>query len=150
MSTEPTPKSRKGVGGRPTDYDPSYCKVVIELGRKGKSIASVCAKLMVPRTVLFKWAQAHPEFDEALTVFRELAQDHWETIGYEGMKTKGIDSSIWNRSMAARFPHDWRESKTVDVGNKDGEAFKTQANIDVVDLTRRIADAIYDDDQAKD
>ena len=55
MSTEPNPKPRKGAG-RPTDYDPSYCKVVIELGRKGKSLASICAKLMVPRTVIFRWA----------------------------------------------------------------------------------------------
>ena len=52
--------------GRPTKYDPEYCKVAIDLGRKGKSRESIAANLNVSWNTLNIWAENHPEFFEAL------------------------------------------------------------------------------------
>ena len=47
-----------------------------------------------------------------------LAQAHWEDLGHDNIKDREFNSSVWSRSMAARFPHQWRE-KTAIVGDKN-------------------------------
>lgn len=42
-----------------------------------------------------------------------LSQQWWEDEGQVSLDKQGYQSSMWSRSMAARFPDDWRESKDV-------------------------------------
>lgn len=100
------------TAGRPTSYREEYCDRVLEFGARGKSIAWMAAELGVSRPTLEEnWPAAHPQFLEALTRARLLSQQWWEDAGQDGMEKQGFNASIWSRSMAARFPHDWREVK---------------------------------------
>jgi len=114
--------------GRPSSYDPSYCERVIELGREGCSVVEMAADIGVHRNTLeTMWTEAHPQFLEALTHARQLSQAWWERAGRIGMIENNINSSIWSRSMAARFPKDWREVKATELSGPDGSAINVKA-----------------------
>ena len=110
------------AGGRPTDYDPAYCDRVIELGRIGMSVIEMAADIGVARSTLEAlWTAEHPEFKEAFMLSRQLSQAWWETMGRVNIimppQSGTFQASVWSRSMAARFPADWREkSETTHAG----------------------------------
>ena len=104
------------MAGRPIDYKPEYCARVIELGELGYSVVEMCADIGVARDTLDKnWPAANPEFLAAMTQAKLKSQAWWERQGREslliapGMGT--FQASVWSRSMAARFPADWREKQ---------------------------------------
>lgn len=122
--------------GRPTLYRPEYCEKVIELGRQGCSVVEMAAEIGVSRNALeTEWTTQHPEFLEAFTQAKQFSQAWWEKVGREGMfESPGgvkLNPSIWSRSMAARFPHDWRENTKVDNthSNPDGSPLALMAQI---------------------
>jgi transposase-like protein len=119
--TEPT---EKRPVGRPSLYDPAFCDQVIELGSQGKSIEQIAAKLGVSTRVLFDWKDKHPEFLHALDQAKELELDWWESIAQNMMVEEKdaakLNSSIWSRSMAARFPKKYRESTKTEITGENG------------------------------
>jgi hypothetical protein len=114
------------AGGRPTDYDPSYCEDVITYGRIGKSLTWIATEIGVTRQTLHNWKDAHPEFLDALTRAKDLSQRWWEDKGQEGMEQQGFNASVWSRSMAARFPDDWREIKGAEISGPGGSPIPVQ------------------------
>ena len=103
--------------GRPTDYRPEYCESVQEFGRMGKSIAWMAAELGVARSTIQLWEKEIPEFSSAMTQARLYSQQWWEDMGQEHLMVAPgqgtFQASVWSRSMAARFPEDWREKSEV-------------------------------------
>ncbi|MDE2442641.1 MAG: hypothetical protein KGP14_16630 [Betaproteobacteria bacterium] len=107
--------------GRPSLYDPAYCERVIEMGKQGFSVVEMAAEIGVHRDTLeTNWPAAHPEFFEAFTHAMQCSQAWWERTGRVGMIENNISAPIWSRSMAARFPKDWREVKGTELTGKDG------------------------------
>lgn len=121
------------VFGRPTKYRAEYCEQVIELGKLGKSLVQIASALDVTKPTLADWCELYPDFSSAMEKSRAHAQAHWEELGYDGMKSKSIDASIWSRSMAARFPADWRESKHQEVTGANGGPVNHSLKIEFVD-----------------
>jgi len=104
---------------RPSLYKPEYCDRVVELGAAGASVVEMAHEIGVSRNTLeTNWPAEHPEFLEALTRAREASQTWWEKTGRTNLMTSGFQASVWSRSMAARFPRDWRERRddTLKVG----------------------------------
>lgn len=102
--------------GRPSLYDPDYCNRVVELGNSGASVIEMAVDIGVARSTLeTAWPAAHPEFSEALTRAREASQVWWEKKGRDSLTTPGFQAAVWSRSMAARFPDDWRDKKEVEL-----------------------------------
>lgn len=89
--------------------------MVIEWGRQGKSRAWIAAKLDIAKSTLQLWESEHDDFSAALARAKTLEQMWWEDAGQENMLTQGFNASVWNRSMAARFPDEWRESTKNEV-----------------------------------
>jgi len=128
-----TTARKSGTGkpvGRPTNYDAAYCQKVIDLGTEGYSIVEMAAEIGVARTTLERlWPEAHPEFLQALDEARDRSQAWWETQGRKNLTADKFQAALYSRSMAARFPNDWRESKqvehkggvTVTTGEHDAE-----------------------------
>ena len=106
--------------GRPTDYREEYCAEVVELGRQGKSHAQIAASLDVSRQTLHNWANSHPEFLDAITHARDLAQAWFEDKGQAGLETPGFNASLWAKQVSARFPDDYTERQKREVTGKDG------------------------------
>jgi hypothetical protein len=111
---------------RPTLYDEAYCERVIELGKQGMSVVEMACEIGVSRATLeANWPKEHPEFLEAFTRAREESQAWWERTGRVGMLKKEIDAAIYSRSMAARFPADWRETKRNEHSGPDGKPIES-------------------------
>lgn len=108
----------KHPGGRPSAYDPTYCDKVVEWGRQGKSRAWIADELGVVRNTLKNWEAEHPEFLIAMERALIASQRWWEDAGQNGMTSREFNAPIWSRSMAARFPDDWRE-KMAHVGGAE-------------------------------
>lgn len=113
-------------GGRPTDYRPEYCQRVIDMGAKGYSVVEMCAEIGVDRKTLERvWPEAHEEFFQAFNLSRLKSQAWWESIGrnniieeHQGPK---VNAGLYGRSMAARFPDDWRESSKTELTGANGD-----------------------------
>ena len=115
------------AGGRPTAYDPAYCDDVIEYGRAGKSLTWIATELGVVKQTIHNWMAEHPEFLDAMTRAKELSQRWWEDKGQEGVDADKFNASVWSRSMAARFPDDWREIRGTELTGKDGGPLAVKA-----------------------
>jgi len=122
------------AGGRPTDYRPEYCERVIELGRTGASVVEMAAEIGVARATLeANWTANHPEFLEAFTQAKQLSQVWWEKMGRENLIVpQGItfQATVWSRSMAARFPADWRESSKTEISGPNGGPIESSIKVE--------------------
>lgn len=118
--------------GRPSTYDPSYCDVVIELGRLGKSKAQMASHFEVSRQTIDNWADAHPEFLEALNRAMAHCQAWWEDQAQSGMFTPGFNAAVWKKSVEARFRDDYTEKREIDHKSSDGSM--TPVRIELVPL----------------
>lgn len=132
--------SHQRNGGRPTKYHPSYCDRVVEYGRAGKSRAWIAAELGVVKQTLLNWASENPEFLDALEYANTLSQQWWEDAGQSGMTADKFNNGVWSRSMAARFPEDWRE-KVAHVGDRTEDPIQQSITLDADAFTRRIIGA---------
>jgi hypothetical protein len=119
--------------GRPTKYDPAYCVTVVELGALGKSKAQMAAALGCDRASIDRWCNEHEEFCSAIARARDLAMAWWEDQGQLGMwqspEGEKLNPQLWSRSMAARFPDDYRENNKVELTGKNGGPLQTQVLI---------------------
>lgn len=126
MATKtPSPKGNGKFLGRPTKYDPAICDTIIELGRQGKSKVQMVAATDIPYATFTRWCDEHPEFRAAMNHAMTLSQSYWEDLGHDHMKEVPggvkLNTGLWSRSMAARFPRDYRENAKVEiVGRDDG------------------------------
>lgn len=128
------------VFGRPTEYKPEYCERVIQWGEAGKSKTWMAAKLGVCKRTMQLWEKAHPDFLAALERAKALEQMWWEDSGQDGMTSDKFNSGVWSRSMAARFPDDWRETSRRENTGPDGGPQQVNLTGDAVaELTRRLA-----------
>ena len=122
--TDTTETQEKRPVGRPTLYDPSYCERVIELGGKGKSIEQIGAILGVGTRTLFTWRDNDEQFRHALELAKELEQAWWEDMAQcymvEEKESAKLNTGLWSRSMAARFPKKYRESTKTEITGADG------------------------------
>ena len=134
--TETTELSAKRPVGRPTLYDPAYCDKVIELGRIGKSVEQIAAMLNVSLRTMYSWRDAHEEFLHALDDAKTYEQAWWEeqAAAYmvENKESDRLNSTLWSRSMAARFPKKYRESTKQEITGADGAPLLTGIQVTFV------------------
>ena len=127
--------------GRPSSYDPAYCERVIELGEHGASVAEMAYELGVCPNTLTNWSEEHEEFLSAFTRAKLASQVWWEKQGRENLHTQGFQQAMWSRSMAARFPRDWREVKGQEHSGPGGTPIATTQRIERVVIDPANTDA---------
>jgi hypothetical protein len=117
-----TPATPKPVG-RPTKYDPAFCDKARELGAMGYSKEMISAELNVGWTTLNLWADNHPDFMTALEEAKTLEMVFFEKLALmhlvERPQGDRLNTGLWSRSMAARFPKKYRENSKMEVVGKD-------------------------------
>lgn len=123
--TTKTPSKHGKFLGRPTKYDPAYCEKVVELGKQGLSKHQIASELGLVISNLMNWAEVHPEFHEAMSLAVQYSMSYWEQMAHLHMiETPGgpkLNTGLWSRSMAARFPEQYRENSKVELtGKNDG------------------------------
>jgi DNA-binding XRE family transcriptional regulator len=127
------------VFGRPTKYEPWMCEKVIEWGRAGKSRAWIAGNLGVAKSTMQRWEAENEDFQAAITYAHTLSQIWWEDKGQDALENREFQASVWSRSMAARFPDDWREKVGHVGGGKDDEPIRQELTLDADAFTRAVA-----------
>ena len=94
--------------------------MVIEYGKEGRRLTQIAARLDVTRETVYSWCSEKPEFSDAIARARQLSQDWWETKGQEGLANREFNAPLWSKSMAARFPHDYMESRRTEISGPNG------------------------------
>lgn len=114
--------------GRPSTYDPAICDKIPPLGKLGYSFEKICSELEVAHSTMDNWAGAYPDLRAAIDLAKQYELAHWEDLAQNHMvEVPGgprVNSSLWSRSMAARFPSKYRENSKVEVSGKDGGAIE--------------------------
>ena len=117
-----TPEKRSV--GRPTLYDPALCDKVIELGKLGKSVEQIASILGFSLRTFYIWRDAHEEFLHAMEDAKQYEQYWWEEQAQaylvENRDSDKINTTMWSRSMASRFPKKYRESTKQEITGADG------------------------------
>jgi transposase-like protein len=151
MTDEQASDDKKRPVGRPSKYKPEYCKQVIEWGKQGYSREMIAGELDVSWNTLLSWMEAHPEFLEALESAKMQEMIYFEKIGIQYMveRPQGdkLNTSIWSRSLAARFPQKYRENTKIEVTGKNDGAIQ----VDVVhDFAQELMNDLLSTRQAGD
>ena len=122
VSATTTPATPNPVG-RPTKYDPAFCDKARELGANGYSREMISAELNVSWSTLLGWVESHPDFQEALEDAKTLEMVFFEKLAIQHLveRPQGdrLNTGLWSRSMAARFPKKYRENSKMEVVGKD-------------------------------
>jgi len=130
---------------RATKRTPAVEQRIIDGLRGGTGLRTLCREEGMPgwRTV-YDWLAADPDFAAAVALAREvgtdaIAEQALDLIDGDPPRVEGrIDPGHvqWRRAqvdtrlklLACWNPKKYGTKQTVEVGNKDGEAFKTESN----------------------
>lgn len=134
--TKPQRSAHYPVVGRPTNYKPEYCQILIDLMAQGKTVAGVSSALNTHREVLWSWMQKHPEFNNAYKEGMEKAEEFWAEMGMQNIFSgNGFNDRIWKFWMACR--HQWRDRDATVIVATDGN----NNNDKILDLVKEIRKA---------
>ena len=97
--------------GRPSVYKPEFCEQVIALGKQGKSITQMAAKLEVDKASLLKWKDEKDDFSTALRVALTYSQDWWEDKAQTGLIDRNFNAALWKHCVTSRFREDYAEKR---------------------------------------
>lgn len=87
--------------------------MVIEAGKKGKSVTGMAVAIGVAKPTLYEWVKTYPDFSNAVTIAKALSQEHWEQIGYDALHANTFQATVYNRQMRNRFREDHGDVKEV-------------------------------------
>jgi hypothetical protein len=104
--------------GRPSDYRPEYCDLVVELGKQGMLPVQMAPRCGVEsRQSLHDWAKKYPEFSYAFNMARIWCEDYWLNLG----KTKAsgenpfADSSTIKFFLSAAFGYREKTDQSIEI-----------------------------------
>jgi len=97
------------AAGRPTNYRPEYCEMVIPLLKEGMSIEEIGLELDVGYTTIYEWMDRHPEFAQAIKRGREFSKAWWLRNGRTQLENDKFSSTLWYMNMKNRFG--WSDKK---------------------------------------
>jgi hypothetical protein len=96
------------AGGRPTNYKPEYCDLVVEHMSQGLSFETFGHVVKAHKQTLYEWTEKFQEFGDAKKRGELASQIFWERIGIAGTtgKLKNFNAASWIFNMRNRFG--WR------------------------------------------
>jgi hypothetical protein len=71
--------SAPNAGGRPSVYDPKFCKRVVDFMALGFSLTAFAGEIGVSRETIYAWTETHADFKQAMGKARAARTLYWET-----------------------------------------------------------------------
>jgi hypothetical protein len=125
--------------GRPSKYDPIYCNKVLEYGALGKSFEQMSALMGIGITTMKRWREEFEEFRTALEDAQALSQTWWEDHAQsylvEHKDGEKLNTGLWSRSMAARFPQNYSERVKQEISGPGGSPLKTGFMLEFIEAS---------------
>ena len=121
------------VMGRPSKYDPAYCDAIIDHMAEGWSAASFAASIRVSRATINVWAEAHPDFLEALGAAKVACAAWWEKQGRNVAETGGApgQATMITFGLKNMGRDDWQDKVALVGGGPDDSPIKTETILGV-------------------
>lgn len=88
-------------------YDPEYCWTVRQLAEGGEFPEEWCAAIGVTMPTLFNWANAYPEFEQAMHEAWWLCRAYWTKQARTSVQGVGIPPTVLIKVLESRFPDTW-------------------------------------------
>lgn len=118
--------------GRPTDYKPEYCQLLIDHMSKGYSYETFAAKVDASKQTIYDWEKANPEFLDAKNQAFAKCQLYWESLAIDNPmtnpRTGGLNTGTWIFNMKNRFK--WTDRVEVEAGDKTQSLIKLAYKIE--------------------
>lgn len=90
--------------GRALKYDPRYCEEIRLLAQDGKFPETWCATIGIHKVTLYRWADDHPEFEEAVMIAWVLLQSFWTKYAVTNLTNTDLRGNVLIRMLQRRFP----------------------------------------------
>jgi transposase len=117
MAKAPKPKAVPRPVGRPTKYEPRFCDMLIADMEDGYSATAFAGSIGVSRATLNLWAEAQPEFMEALNVGKSKRLRFWERTGIS-VAAKGTGgpgaATVITFGLKNMGGDEWRDKQEVE------------------------------------
>lgn len=141
-------KENPQPAGRPTDYRPEYCQLVVEHMSQGASLTSFAAEVGVSRATINVWMQAHPEFLEAANAGKAKCAQWWERVARNNAESGQGNATLTVFGLKNMGAEDWADKQQVDHTSSDGSM--TPKGLDASKLsTEALAEIMAAADAAK-
>jgi len=116
------------MSGRPTDYLPEYCDLLVQRAAEGASLTEFCAEVGICRQTLHNWKDRHSEFLDAYTRAGIVGQAYWEKwLRTEGMMDSKANAPLVKLYFANRFG--WSDKQDLQHTSPDGSMSPTRIEI---------------------
>jgi len=113
-------KKRNDMAGRPTKYKPEYCDNVKEFMQDGYSVTAFAGHIGVARSTVFKWADEHDVFSDALKTGQAMAAMWWEDRLRQVAQTGEGNASAAIFGVKNRSSMEWKDKQEIDHSSSDG------------------------------
>lgn len=108
------------MAGRPTDYKPEYCQLLIEHMGEGFSFEAFAAIVNCHKDTLYQWVLSHNEFSDSKKIAFERSRLFWERVGIDiAVKGEG-NATAFIFNMKNRFKGEWRDKIETGITDNDG------------------------------
>ncbi len=106
------------AGGRPTKYNPKYCKELINYVTKTDYADFRCfaVKLGIVSSTLYEWTKNYPEFSSAKKKADEIVYKRLLEIGYKALRLPHdikFNAAVWIFMMKNQAK--WRDKHDIEV-----------------------------------
>jgi hypothetical protein len=95
--------------GRPSEYKPEYCDLVIERMGQGYSLTAFAGSIRVSKDAVYEWIKAHGEFADAVSRARPARLTALETKLLRSRKGAETTAAIF--ALRNADPEEWRDVK---------------------------------------
>ena len=129
---------------RPTKYTDDMPDKLSAFGTKGEGVVEACQMLGIVKDTFYHWDKSHPEFSDAIKMFRQNSQVWWERAGRVGTmgKSPGFNATSYIYNMKNRFSDDWKDRKEHNHISTDRSMSPIPSDADPDDL-RKARELIY-------
>lgn len=105
--------TEKQPPGRPSEYSPFIGNLLIDLMATGLSLTAAAAEIGFHRWTIYRWAEEHPEFSDAL----KLARGKRVLFLERGLLAAPDGPTVTSRIFALKNadPEEWRDKVNVEA-----------------------------------
>lgn len=133
------------TAGRPSDYRAEYCKLVIELGKQGHTVAMMALNIGTAKQTLYTWMKVHPKFMDAMREAVSNGQAYMEKQALDNMVDGKLNTALWTKMVSSRFREDYTETfinKNLDMDKDDVESLQ-ESQLEAI--ARKVVDDLEGD-----
>ena len=116
--------------GRPTDYMPEFCNIVIELGKQNKNKTQIAAELGINLDTISEWEKKHEDFSGAMKMSQIYAESAAvaEVMPHVIEETGGpkVNTALFKVLMQNRFGWSSKNEQTISIQESQAEKLSTE------------------------